>query len=167
MRNDPVSLLRSITGLTQKDLASKAATSQPAIALYESGAKSPTVATLRRFAESLGLELSVNFVLPLTREDRRSLAYHRAVVKDLRNDPGFAISKATKTLNKMRRENPSAKILLDHWRHWLGLPLEELITNILDLGSFAREMRQATPFAGLLSSSKRARILEDFRRESW
>lgn len=165
MKNGPVSLLRDITGLTQKDLAAKAATSQPTIAHYESGAKSPTIATLKKLAESLGLELSVGFVPPLSREDKRSLAYHQAVVRSLRNDPDFAISKAMKVLITMRKKNPAAKMLLDRWYQWLKLPLEELISNILDLGVFARDMRQVTPFAGLLSPGERVRILKKFRLE--
>lgn len=40
--------LRSQTGVTQQMLASRAGTSQPTIALYEAGVKSPTLATVQR-----------------------------------------------------------------------------------------------------------------------
>ena len=160
---NPVSLLRSATGLTQKDLARKAMTSQPTIALYESGSKSPTIATLQRLASSLGLELSVNYVRPLTREDQRSLAYHQSIAKVLRKLPDKAIVKAKRVLQKMRRDHPEVKPLWDRWRLWLDLPIEELISKILDAGMTAREMRQVTPFAGLLSPQDRFRILRKFR----
>ncbi len=44
-------------GLTQAELARRAATSQPAIARYERGDVSPRVATLDRIIRACGLEL--------------------------------------------------------------------------------------------------------------
>lgn len=162
---NPVTLLRSITGLTQQALAVRAGTSQPTIALYESGAKSPIVATLQRLAQSLGLELVVSYVPRLTREDHRSLAYHRAIAKILRQNPTATIGRAKRTLARMSKSHPDIKALFDHWRFWLDLPTEELISQILDPGVTAREMRQVTPFAGLLNPKDRVRILKKFRKE--
>jgi transcriptional regulator with XRE-family HTH domain len=82
--------LRNVAGVTQAALAEAAGTSQPAIAAYEAGRKSPTLATLRRLARSVGLEVTVEFVPPLTREERRSLFLHRAIVRTLAEDPDFA-----------------------------------------------------------------------------
>ncbi len=48
---------RAAAGLTQADLASRAGTSQPAIAAYESGHKIPTVATLERLLGAAGASL--------------------------------------------------------------------------------------------------------------
>lgn len=44
-------------GLTQAELARRAGTSQSAIALYESGRRSPTVSTLERVLRAAGYEL--------------------------------------------------------------------------------------------------------------
>ena len=52
---------RLAAGLTQTELARRAATSQPAIARLEAGGAEPTVATLRRIAAALGVELVVEF----------------------------------------------------------------------------------------------------------
>lgn len=46
-------------GLTQADLARRARTSQPAIARLEAGGRSPSVATLGRVLEALGLRLQI------------------------------------------------------------------------------------------------------------
>lgn len=162
---NPVYLLRSCANVTQQVLAAGAGTSQPTIALYESGAKSPTVETLGRLASSLGLELAVTYAAPLTREDRRSLAYHDAVARVVRRDAASSIKRAMHTLEKMSAGHPDAKPLFNQWRVWLDLPTEELISRMLDPGMAAREMRQVTPFAGLLGPHDRVRILKRFRRE--
>jgi transcriptional regulator with XRE-family HTH domain len=162
---NPIRLLRKQVGITQEDLAKKAGTSQPTIALYEAGAKSPTLATLQKLASSLGLELCVTYIPPLTREDRRSLAYHRAIVTSLRKDSGSAIKQAKRTLNRMTGAHPGAKALFDRWRLWLDFPVEELISRLLDPGLVAREMRQVSPFAGLLEPHERFKILKEFQRE--
>lgn len=162
---NPVCLLRSQAGVTQHALAVGAGTSQPTIALYESGGKSPTVATLQRLASSLELELVVAYVPRLTREDRRSLAYHHAVAVALRRDPVSAIKRAKRILAKMSKDHRGVKPLFDLWRVWLDLPVEEMISRILDPGMAAREMRQVTPFAGLLGPKERVQILKRFRKE--
>ncbi len=162
---NPVSLLRSVVGMTQQALAVKGGTSQPTIALYESGTKSPTVATLQRLSQSLGFELIVSYVPQLTREDCRSLAYHHEVAKILRQHPTSTIKRAKRTLTKMSKDHPGVKTLFDRWRVWLNLPTEELIPQILDAGVMARDMRQVTPFAGLLEPKDRVRILKKFRKE--
>ena len=78
---------RSLLGLTQKELASRAQTSQPTIALYEAGKKSPTVETLERMTNALGLVLLLSLSPALTRENRRSIAYHHEIVKKLKSNP--------------------------------------------------------------------------------
>jgi len=50
---------RARAGLTQVQLARAAGTSQPALAAYESGAKSPSVRTLDRIVRAAGASLSV------------------------------------------------------------------------------------------------------------
>lgn len=163
---NPVYTLRSCAGVTQQDLARKAGTSQPTIALYESGEKSPSVSTLQRLAESLGFELVVNYVPKLTREDRRSLAYHQSIAKILRQSPSTVIQRARRTLAHQRKDHPHAAKLLDQWQAWLDLPIDELIARMLDAGMMGRDMRQVTPFAGVLTPQERVRILKRFRKES-
>jgi hypothetical protein len=56
--------------------------------------------------------------------------------------------------------------MLRRWRCWLGLPVAELISRMLDPGLDARDMRQVSPFAGVLTAQERALVLRNFRRES-
>lgn len=160
-----VRLLREQAGVTQQALAARAGTSQPTIALYESGVKSPTMATLRKLASSLGLDLAIAFTPKLTREDHRSLAYHQAISKMLRVDSVSTMKRAKRTLSRMSELHLGAKALFERWGLWLHLPTEELISKMLDPGITARDMRQVTPFAGLLPPKQRARILTRFRKE--
>jgi len=157
--------LRSQAGVTQQTLATLAGTSQPTIALYESGAKSPTVETLQRLAAALGLDLYVTYTPSLTREDQRSLAYHQVIAKKIQNNPGPSIKKAKQYLDKLKKQHPGAKALFDRWQDWLSLPVDELISKILDPGVIARDMRQVTPFVGLLNTKERFQILKQFRKE--
>jgi len=50
---------RLAAGLSQRALARRAGTSQPAVARYESGAASPSWATLQRLIEACGRQLQV------------------------------------------------------------------------------------------------------------
>ncbi len=142
-----------------------AGTSQPTIASYEAGAKSPTFATLERLAQSLGLEVDVTFISPLTREDLRSLAYHRAVIEKLKFEPETVLARARRNLKAMSKKHPDVKSLFDHWKQWLSLSVDDLISCCLDSSPLARDMRQVTPFAGVLSARERLEVLKKFRKE--
>jgi transcriptional regulator with XRE-family HTH domain len=157
--------LRQQAGMTQAKLASLAGTSQPTIAAYETGSKSPTLDTVGRIANSLGLEASIEYVPRLTREDRRSLEYHRAVVAKLRRSPSLVVAKARENLARFRAKHPDARRLFERWGQWLELPVEDLVLLCLDPGPSARDMRQVTPFAGILSAGDRLEILEKFRKQ--
>ena len=51
---------RRRAGLTQQELAQRAGTSQPAVAAYEAGRRTPTLATLERMLAACGQELVVD-----------------------------------------------------------------------------------------------------------
>jgi transcriptional regulator with XRE-family HTH domain len=155
--------LRRLAGVTQSRLAELAGTSQPTIAAYESGSKVPNLRTLRRLARALGLEVRLQFVPGLTREDRRSLALHEAIARLLLEDPEAAIRRARKTLDLMMERHPGAAPLLTEWDRILDRPASEIAEVLIDPGSRARELRQVTPFAGLLSPAQRAETYKRFR----
>ncbi|MFV2032713.1 MAG: helix-turn-helix transcriptional regulator, partial [Gammaproteobacteria bacterium] len=93
--------LRHQAGTTQQELAEMAGTSQSTIAAYETGAKSPTLRTVENLARSQNLEMLVTYLPQMTREDRRSLAYHRAIVAILRKDPAPILSRAIRNVEKL------------------------------------------------------------------
>ena len=160
----PIYRLRSHAGLTQRQLAERCDTSQAAIAAYETDAKSPTLRTVTRIASCLNLEVTIDVVPSMTREDHRSLAYHRAVADQVRQDPDRVVHSARLVLARQSALHPHAAPLFERWAAWLALAPEDLITLMLSPSLDAREMRQVSPFAGLLSARQRAQILRAFSR---
>lgn len=56
-----IKLARSERGLSQRELARAAGTSQAAIAAYERGRRSPTLDTLARIVRAAGIDLRIRF----------------------------------------------------------------------------------------------------------
>ncbi|CAN5651918.1 hypothetical protein BH23GEM3_BH23GEM3_26500 [soil metagenome] len=161
---NPILMLRERSGLTQAELAYAAGTSQPTIAAYEAGRKSPTLRTVERLAAAAGLEAAVEFQAPLTREDRRSLELHRAVARRLAEDPEGVLAQARRTLTRMRAAAPGASKLLREWDVLLSRPIEALLPVLRDRSEWARELRHVTPFAGVLSAAERTEVYRSFAR---
>lgn len=161
---NPVRLLRLFVGRTQQDLATLVGTSQSAVAAYEGNRKSPTWRTIERMAEAAGYEAEVRFVPQLTREDRRSLMLHEAIAARLRAEPEAVLSHARASLARMRSLHPGATPLLDEWQCFLRRPVDALLPVLTDPMPRARELRQVTPFAGILSAAERARVYRAFAR---
>ena len=74
---------RQRAGLTQTELAHAAGTSQPTLAAYESGAKSPSVRTLDRIIRATGATLDVT-LRPLPPAQGRLLSDLRARAREIR-----------------------------------------------------------------------------------
>lgn len=159
--------IRAKAGLSQQQLARSAGTSQPAIAAYEAGRKSPTLKTLQRISYAAGLEPHLVFVAPMSREDKRSLAFHRAITDSLKKDPTSVINRARRNLDKLRELHPDASTLLEEWQRWLDLPVDTITYKIECPDTHAREMRQVSPFSGILSNRERVAVLKKFRDESY
>lgn len=157
--------LRDQVRVTQARLAAMVGTSQSAIAAYESGSKSPTLRTVHRLATVLGLELEIRFVASLTREDRRSLAYHQVIAERLLRNPRPILEKARRNLKQLKALHPHATHLFSLWAAWLDLPPTMLTDQIMGTSELARDMRQVSPFSGVLSAAERRRVLEGFRSE--
>jgi len=158
--------LRRQAKVTQQELAEMGGTSQSTIAAYETGTKSPTIRTVENLALSQNLEMLVAYLPPMSREDKRSLAFHRAIVEIIRKDPAPVLIQAKRNLKQLSKLHPGAQELFDQWQVWLKLPLEYLVSNLLSKSPDAREMRQVSPFSGVLKAKQRTRILKQFRKDN-
>lgn len=69
-----IRIARWRAGLSQEELARRAATSQAAISAYESGRRSPSVATLSRILAAAGFELRMRLADPDTHDATRRIA---------------------------------------------------------------------------------------------
>lgn len=151
--------------MTQVALAQAGGTSQPTIAAYEADRKSPTISTLRRLARAVGLEAAVEYYPPLTREDRRSLGLHRAIVKRLRDDPDRVLAQARHCLERMLACQDGSSLPLREWSVLLNRPVEALLPLLSHPDPWARELRHVTPFAGVLSAAERTEVYRAFADE--
>jgi len=156
-------------GLSQRELARRAGTSGATVAAYERGSKEPRLSTLRRLLEAAGMRLDLIYtpvthdgVARPTREERRSLALHRAIVAKLAADPEGALAKARRNLAVIRRANQdrSADSWLGEWGRLLRGPISAVVEVLVSTSQRARDLRQVTPFAGVLSDEERRAIYQ-------
>jgi len=77
---------RQAAGITQLQMARRAGTAQPAVAAYESGARTPTVATLQRLLDTCEHDLEMH-ARPRVRRGAASLEQlAQTIAEDLRED---------------------------------------------------------------------------------
>ena len=105
----------------------------------------------------------------LTREDRRSLAFHMAIAEKLRLNPDPVVAKGRANLAKLRLLHPNRAALLDRalarWEEWLTLPPATLAERITGEDEKHAYMRHVSVFAGALSPNERNRIIRSEFRE--
>ena len=97
----------------------------------------------------------------MTREERRSLHLHCAIADRLRQDPEGTLSQAHRTLARMRAIHHGSPFVRE-WRMLLARPVAALLPVLTDPDPWARELRQVTPFAGVLSAAERAAVYREF-----
>jgi len=81
---DLIKLARHDGGLSQRELARRAGTSQAAIAVYESGRRSPTLETLARIVRAAGHDLRIQVVAYDDHDDAMA-AYEASLPEVIRN----------------------------------------------------------------------------------
>jgi excisionase family DNA binding protein len=101
----------------------------------------------------------------LTRDQERSLWLHRAVAGRLALDPDAVLARAGKNLQHLRQVHPggmTARWLAD-WQEVLDSGADAVFSALTSPSGHAAELRQNSPFAGVLSGQERAAALEAFR----
>lgn len=89
--------------------------------------------------------------------DRRALAYHRAVAKRLDRQ---MIGEARHHVCKWRSQGKLDPRYADEWEQVLRLPLADVRRTLVRDDEPGRDLRQNSPFAGMLSEPERQRVLE-------
>lgn len=95
---------------------------------------------------------------PHERARARSLAYHRAVARRLRKP---MVDEARHVLFRWREQGRIDRRYADRWEQLLTRPLPVIREALVDEGQEADDLRQNSPFAGLLSEPERQRILRE------
>jgi excisionase family DNA binding protein len=97
----------------------------------------------------------------LTRDQLRSLLLAYAVAGRLVIDPEASLALARRNLARMRQSSSrgAARIWIDEWAHLIEGSLPELLAALTSRSPRSRELRQNTPFAGVLSEEERLSVL--------
>jgi len=124
-----------------------------------------TIGTHRRIARSDVERFAAGFahVVPedFVRQRLRSLWLHRAVAGRLAADPDGVLAIALANLERARTIHPRSRPWIDAWTAILDDP-EQVMERLTAPDPRADELRQNTPFAGVLDHTERARILAAF-----
>lgn len=101
----------------------------------------------------------------LTRDQERSLWLHRAVAGRLALDPPAVLAQAGKNLQHLKQVHPAGMTArwLDEWQEVLDSGDDAVFSALTSSSIHAVELRQNSPFAGVLSEQERAAALEAFR----
>jgi hypothetical protein len=83
-----------------------------------------------------------------------SLALHRAVAERLRQEPAL-VERARARVAGWLREGTVARAYAQAWKSVLDGPTEAVAELLTDPGERARQLRQASPFAGALDARTR------------
>lgn len=158
---------RQRAALSQRELARRAGTSSATISLYEAGRKAPRIDTLDRLLGACGHHLELRAVpvsASLDRNATRSLALHRVIAERLHADPDAVLSAARRNLATMRAANAdgSADHWLDNWAALLEGPVAAVVGVLTEPGEGAQELRQNTPFAGVLTPRERWAVYREY-----
>lgn len=95
---------------------------------------------------------------PHRRAELRSLAYHRALAKRLRRP---MIDEARQVLWKWRDQGKIDSRYAEQWEELLRRPVAEVRRILGTDTQSARELRQNSPFAGMLSEPERRRVMQE------
>lgn len=94
---------------------------------------------------------------PHRRAEQRAMAYHRALAPRLRRP---AVDQAQRKLRRWEEEGRIDPRYAQAWEELFALPMAEIRRAIAADDQRGRDLRQNSPFAGLLSEPERRKILE-------
>jgi excisionase family DNA binding protein len=127
-------------------------------------ARSPTQRRLRRSEVEAFASRSTSGPR-LNRDQRQSLWLHGAVAGHLATDPIETLERARTNLERLRSAHPGgmSRRWLDAWQAVLDRGPEAVLETLTSPSALAIELRQNSPFAGVLASEERSGVLGSFR----
>lgn len=105
----------------------------------------------------------------LTRDQLKALWLHRAVAGRLVADPDGVLTKAAANLDQLRQlhRGTMAELWLDRWSVTMDDGIEAVLNVLTSREAFAVELRQNSPFAGVLPDAERRSVLAAFAARGW
>lgn len=102
----------------------------------------------------------------LTSEQVKSLRLHQALIGDLLADPEGVIAKARDNIDKwlpQQRADGMTALYLHQWEEILDAGVDRIIDALTSTDEQACELRENSPFAGVLTQERRSRVLATVR----
>jgi excisionase family DNA binding protein len=112
-------------------------------------------------------DLPLPIELPLTRDQEQSLWLHGKIAGRLVEEPDLVLSRARENLDRFSKIHAGtmAERWLDIWRQTLGSGTGPVLNMLTSHTPLARELRQNSPFTGILSQDERMKVLDSFRQD--
>jgi excisionase family DNA binding protein len=101
----------------------------------------------------------------LTRDQERSLWLHHAVAGRLIVEPDAVLDTARRNIETMLRAHPTGGVRerIRQWQALIDAGLDDVLDVLTSRAGRAVELRQNSPFAGVLPEPNRQRALDAFR----
>lgn len=102
----------------------------------------------------------------LTREQEKSLWLHRALLTPMLTEPDTVIAKARENLRRWSGMHRSDGMTVGYFKKWervLNDGLDAVVEVVTSPSEEACEMRQNSPFAGVLPDDTRVKVLRAFK----
>lgn len=100
---------------------------------------------------------------PLTDDQLRSLWLHRAAAAHVARDPINSLTEARARTEQLLAGRPDGAQWLRQWLTIINRGPETVMRTMTSTDPLARELRQNSPFLGLLSEDERMAVLSAFR----
>jgi len=138
---------------------------QHVVDLCNSGELPYTTVGKHRRVRRRDVEMLRNRSLRMSRDQRRSLWLNTAVAGRLVADPSGVLNRARANLDTLQAAHPrgQAAYWLEEWAKLLDGPTERVLEVLTSPTPWAREMRQNSPFSGVLDEDERVQVLTAFR----
>jgi excisionase family DNA binding protein len=101
-----------------------------------------------------------------TREEEKSLRLHQALLTPMLTEPDAVIAKARHNLDRwtgMHRPDGMTTRYFEKWNRVLDQGLDAIVDVVISTSQESRELRQNSPFAGVLPDETRLRVLRTFK----
>lgn len=156
---------REASGLTIRELADRAGVAASTVWRIESGRLDPTVGMLRRLLEAAGSNGPSQLSM---REAVVSMALGRRTAAEVLRDPDDLLARARARVAAVLAEEgsrPGQRRWAAEWQRILAGPLERVIAALIDPGERGYELRQNTPFTGVLTDDERLAVVRHASKE--
>ncbi len=101
---------------------------------------------------------------PMTRDQVRSLWLHRVAAARVARSPGKSLARARRRIHKLLAKDPAGRRWLEDWQALLWQGPEEVMREMVSIAPHARELRQNSPWLGLLTESERSSTIKAFEQ---